>query len=80
VQVSTGEELSEGERVEAGPLAEQHGHRVAGELAQPSGDEVPLVARPGPLGVEAFGELAQHGLDPPPHLHIRSGSFHQNGP
>ena len=41
---------------------------MAGELAQPTGHEVPLVPRPGPLGVEALGELAQHGLDPPPRL------------
>src|SRR3954466_12615065 len=66
VRVSAIEELREGEWREAGPLAEQDGQGVAGELAQPAGDEVPLVPRPDPLGVVALGELAQHGLDPAP--------------
>src|SRR3954466_9917674 len=68
VRVSAIEELREGEWREAGPLAEQDGQGVAGELAQPTGDEVPLVPGPDPLGVVALGELGQHGLDPPPRL------------
>src|SRR5947199_22063 len=44
-------------------------HGWAGELAQPASREVPLVPGSGPLGVETFGELARHGLDPPPLPH-----------
>src|SRR3954452_956679 len=69
VRVSATQELSERERVEAGPLAEQDRQRVAGELAQPARHEVPLVPGPDPLGVEAFGERAQPVLDPPPRRH-----------
>src|SRR3954451_8926858 len=54
VRVSAIEELREGEWREAGPLAEQDGQGVAGELAQPTGDEVPLGPGPDPLGVVAL--------------------------
>src|SRR5215210_5174350 len=58
-----GEELVEGERGEARLLAEQDGEGMAEELAQPACEEVPLVARPDFLGVEALGQLADAGLD-----------------
>src|SRR3954452_22317754 len=68
VRVSASQELSERERVEACPLAEQDRQRVTGELAQPARYEVPFVPGPGRLGVEASCELARLIVDPPPRL------------
>jgi hypothetical protein len=49
-----------------GPLAYQNGQDVAGELAQPTHQEVPLVPWPAdPSGMIVPGELRQHGLESP---------------
>ena len=50
-----GEELVEGEWGEARLLAKQDGESMAEEFAQPAREQVPLVARPDFLGVEALG-------------------------
>ena len=69
MRVSRSDELGESERGEAGPLTEQHRDGVGDELAGPAGGEVPLVAGADLFGVEALGQPAEHGFDPPAGLH-----------
>jgi hypothetical protein len=50
-------------------LTQQQHHRVADELAQLPGRQVPNVPCPHPLGMIVLGQLAQHGFNPPSGLH-----------